>query len=403
MAILNAASGVLKTVIIAPETTWGVSPAASSTSAKYARRTTCDLSHTRAAFESAEINATAQITDARTGTDNISGKLTDELSVGSYSDQWEALLRGTWTAGVTTTATTIAAVAATSKLTNSASWLTAGFKVGDLVKVSGFATAANNGQFIVLSVSASDLVLNATLTNEAAGASVTVAVPGKKLVIPLTPAARTDKSYTIEQYFSNIGVSYVASGVKFSSASVKLAPDAMGTVEWSLLGKDMKYSSSAYFTAPTAADTHSVLAGNRGTIVVNGAVAGYVTGFDFEVNGNMEAGKVVGNLLPDNTRPAAAIFLGTIKVSGTFTAYFTDAVLYEKFRDDTAFTVSFTVFGDGNQAMIFKFPRTKISSATPNDVATGGIVQTCAFTATLNDGTDATVEQSSIVMQEVLS
>ena len=40
---LNAASGVLKTVVIAPETTWGVSPAGSSSTAKYARRTTCDL------------------------------------------------------------------------------------------------------------------------------------------------------------------------------------------------------------------------------------------------------------------------------------------------------------------------------------------------------------------------
>ena len=45
---LNAASGVLKTVVIAPEASWGVSPSASSTSATYARRTTCDLSHTRA-------------------------------------------------------------------------------------------------------------------------------------------------------------------------------------------------------------------------------------------------------------------------------------------------------------------------------------------------------------------
>lgn len=390
----NIADGVRKLCSYAVESVWGTAPAAGT--AKYLRRTTLDLNLTRDSFESAEISSTAQTSDMRSGADNVEGTLSGELSPGSYSDFFASLLRGTWVAGVTNTATTIAAVATGNKLVRSAgSWITLGFKIGDIVDTSGFATSANNGRAIVTALTATDMSLDAvsiTLVNEAEGASVTVAVPGKKLVIPILPDDRTDESYTIEQFYDNISVNRLATGVKIGSASVTVSPNAMTTVEFGLLGKDVTSSGTRYFTSPAAASTTSIFSGNAGILLVDNVPQAIVTGLNFEITGNTEAGTVIGQ------RNAAQIFLGRITASGEFTAYFSDDTIFNKFYNETAISLVYKFVGDDDQVMVVKFPRIKIGGATPDDKETGGIIQTIPFTALLNDGTNTAVEQSTIVL-----
>ena len=78
----------------------------------------------------------------------------------------------------TITAITLAAVAATSKITDSGNGLlAAGFRPGDTITISGFTgDAANNQITTVTSVASdgSDMVIAGTLVNDAAGESVTI-------------------------------------------------------------------------------------------------------------------------------------------------------------------------------------------------------------------------------------
>lgn len=394
-------SGVNKQVVYSRESSWGTAPLANS--GRYIRRTSLDLNLTRDSFESAEISSTAQTTDMRLGSDNVSGTLSGELSPGSYSDFFASLLRGTWTAGVTNTALTIAAAASGNKLVRSAgSWITLGFRVGDLVNISGFTApaTANNTSAIITALTATDMSLDTnsvTLVTKAEGDNVTVAVAGKKLIVPLTPAGRTDESYTIEQFYDNINVSRLATGVKFSTASVNIQPNAMTTVEFGVMGKNVESTGTAYFTNPAAASTTSIFSGNSGLLVVNGVPQAVVTGLNFEINGNMEAGVVIGNRNP------AAIFLGRIGVTGEFTAYFTDDTIFTNFKNETDISLVYKFNGDAGETMVFKFPRIKLGGSSVDDKEVGGLIQTVPFTALLNDGTDATVEASTVVILDSMA
>ena len=393
-------SGVNKQVVYSKESGgWGVKPLAGS--GKYVRRTTLELDLTRDSFESAEISSTAQTSDMRLGSDNIEGTLSGELSPGSYSDFFASLLRGTWAAGATATAITIAAATSGNKLVRSTgNWISDGFKLGDLVTISGFTTTGNNGSGLIVALTETDMSLDTnsiTLTTEAEGDSVVVSVAGKKLIVPLTPAARTDDSYTIEQFYDNISVSRVATGVKIGSASVTIAPNAMTTVEFGLMGKNVESTSSAYFTTPAAASTTSIFSGNSGLLLVDNVPQVVVTGLNFEITGNTEAGVVIGSRNP------AAIFLGRITVTGEFTAYFTDDTIFNKFKDEEDISLVYKFDGDSGENMVVKFPRIRLSAATPDDKETGGLIQTVPFTALLNDGSDTTIEQSTVVLIDSMS
>ena len=399
---MGFASGVNKVVVIAKESTWGTKPAPAG-GTLYPRKT-LDLNLTRASFKSERINSTAQVSDLRSGTDSVTGTLAEELSAGSHTDLWASLLRGPWTTGATYTASTISIDGTAGKFVRaSGSWITDGYKAGDLVVVTGATLPENNVRAIVKSLTATDLVVDANLTTAAASDSITVAVGGKKLIIPQTVSARTDDSFTVEQWFNDISVSRVATGVKVGQAAVKIQPDAMATVDFTLTGKDMISSATRYFTNPAAPVENSLLAGNKGTIYIDGAAIAVITGVDFTVNGNIEAGKTVGNLQLDGTRPVAALFLGMIDVSGTITAYFLDDTLFTRFRDDVTASIVFRLSGDDNKEMVMKIPAARLTSATPSDSQTGGLTQTVAFTALLDTTPASGLEASTIVLQEILA
>lgn len=391
---MSIADGVRKLVSYAKESTWGVAPAAGS--AKYLRRTTLELDLTRESFESAEISSTAQTSDMRLGSDNVEGTLSGELSPGSYSDFFASLLRGTWAAATTNTSTVVAASSTGNKIVRSAGdWIALGFRIGDLVNISGFPTTGNNGSAIVTALTTTDMSFDTTsitLVTEAEGDSVTVAVAGKKLVIPLLPSDRTDDSYTIEQFYDNIVVNRLATGVKIGSASVTIGTDAMVTAEFGLMGKNVVSSGTRYFTSPAAASTTSIFSGNFGLLCVDNVPQAIITGLNFEITGNTEAGKVIGQ------RNAAAIFLGRITASGEFTAYFSDDSIYNKFYNETAISIVHKFVGDDGQAMVVKFPKVKLGGSSVSDQEVGGCVQTVPFTALLNDGTNAAIEQSAVVI-----
>lgn len=377
-------SGVNKSVIIGKQS--GLGTIALTSAGKQMRRTSATINLVKNSYESAEIRTDYQVVDSRHGTRRVEGTLGGELSCLTYSEVMASVLRGSWASGATTgVVTTIEATASGNMYERaSGSFVSDGFKVGDPITVTGFTTAGNNGQATVVSVSALELAIDGlTLTDEAAGDSVTIASP-KKLIVPST--GHSNDYWTIESFYEMgaTDVSERATDCKFSTMTINIQPDAMATVEFGVLGRTVATASAAYFVTPTAPTTTQVQAGAGGKLYRNGVGVGIVTGLSLTVDGGMETGSVVGaNMSPD-------VFVGRVRVTGQFTAYFEDSSLWEAFDDEDDVSLTFRLdSADGSETMVIKLPRIKLNGAEKDDPETGGIVQTIPFTAVKYVGTGA--------------
>ena len=386
-------SGVLREISYSKESAFGVKP--EKTGAKRLRRVTAEINLERETFESAEITSTAQTSDMRSGTDSVKGSLNGEVSPGSYSDFFASLLRGTWENGVTTGSIELGCDG-NGKFTDAANgFVTAGFKVGDVIKVDGFTAPGFNGVFTVSAVAAGELTVSDMKTGspEVAAAGKTISVLGKKLVIPLNGSDRTNDSYSIESWFSNLSISEVATGVKISECEISVQPNAMATNNFTLMGRTVEQGDTRYFTNPTPPPTASVLAGSKGALYLSGQKIAIVSAFSLNISGNMESATIVG------ARQAPDIFLGRVKATGEMSMYFENNTVFQNFVNETDMSVVFTLFGDGEDMFAIKLPRIKLGGASKNDAEVGGVIQTVPFTALLPKSS-TTEDQSTVVLQE---
>lgn len=372
-------TGVGKKVAYKKETTFGT--LAGATGAAYARRVESTLNLTKATYESKEIRSDYQVADLRHGTRSVSGDIKQELAPSGASTFIASALRRDFAAGATTGAlTTIAASSSAphfvrSDADGSHGWITDGFKVGDVVRFSGFAGATGNNSFnyrITALTEANMTVANlngaistATVTTDAEGDSVTCTVVGKKTYAPLT--GHTDDSYTIEHNYSTLDLSDVFTGCKVSGIDINMPSTGLAEITVSFMGQDMtSYSggSAPYFTSPTAAGTQGILAAAQGKLTYDGADSGIITALQLKIEGGHTAGSVVGSdLTPD-------IFPGRVKVTGTLTAYFQNNSIQTDFTDENTPSLMFVLSTDTTATadfIAFTLPKIKLMGATKTD------------------------------------
>lgn len=398
-----AAKGVAKKVAYAKETTWGVAPSGLGPS-KYLRRVTADFNLEKESYESNEIRTDYQVADFRHGVRSASGSLSGELSPKSYADFMQSVVGRDFTVGVSTSGLDVGIAASGQFFTidrNAGSFLTDGFKVGQIVRMTGagLATANQNNNALVVAVSATTLtvlVLSATpMVAETNILGVTVQVVGKYTYAPL--ANHTDDSYTIEQWFSDIGQSEVFTGMKVGSMSVSLPATGLVTCDFNLMGKDLAQTGTAqYFTAATPSGTEGIFAAVNGALIVNGQPVGVVTSMDFNIERNMENLSVVGS------NSTADIVTGRIRATGNMSVYFTDTAFRDYFNNETPVSVviALTTAGVKNaDAMSFTFPKVKLGSFTKDDDE-GAITASTSFTALLKEANSDGLETTTVAIQD---
>lgn len=395
------ATGIAKQVVFKKETTWGT--AAGATGAQYLRRVTSDLSLAKETYQSNEIRTDYQISDFRHGVRSVEGTIAGELSPLTYDSFIAAALRKDFVIGATTGALAVFSVTNTgTKFTRSSgSFVTDGFKVGDVISATGFSTANNNSHYVLVTVVAAltmDIVpLDGTvLTDEAAGGTRTIAVVGKKTYTPET--SHTDDSFTFEHYYSDVAQSEVFTGCKVNSLAVSLPPTGMATIDVGLMGKDITTGTSAYFTTPTAATTSGVLASVNGIAYAIGTRNYLLTGLNINYAGNLSMEAVVGS----NTYPD--IFEGRVVVTGDATAYFENGTLRDAFLNETEVALMF-VFTTNNtknpEFLSFVLPRVKFGGAGKDD-GEKGLIQTIPFQGLFNSaGTGA--DKTTLIVQDSLA
>lgn len=381
------AKGISKSVIYKKETTWGV--LAGNTSGKVLRRVTSSFNLTKETYQSEEIRTDYQMADMRHGVRSADGSISGELSAGSYADLFAASVAKAFVAGGTVTGAAINTAASGSLYTltkASGSYITDGFRVGDVVQITA-ATGLNadtlNKNLLIVALTATVAtvaVLNgSTLTVPGTGTAVTMSVKGKKTWAPTT--GHTFDSFTFEEFYSDIAQSEVYTGLKVNTVGVSIPATGMATVDFALMGKDLALTNtSQYFTSPTAQGVTGVLAGVNGVVVFNGTPVAIITDASFNINRNLANATVLGS------NSLADMFEGRILVDGSLSLYFTDVVARNAFKDETEVSLIFSLSSNNLAAadfVSFTLPRVKINSFSKNDEE-GGLVASCDFQALLN-------------------
>lgn len=399
--IMAIATGIAKQVAFKRETTWGT--AAGATGAKYLRRVTSDLSLAKETYQSNEIRTDYQVADFRHGVRSVEGTIAGELSPLTYAPFIAAALRKDFVVGGTSGAVATISITTTgTKFARSGgSFVTDGFKVGDVVSATGFVAANNNSHYALVTTVAAlsmDFVTldGVPLTDVVAGATVTLSVVGKKTYTPET--AHTDDSFTFEHFYSDVAQSEVFTGCKVNTLAVSLPPTGMATIDIGLMGKDIATGTAAYFTTPTAATTSGVLASVNGIAYAVGSRNYLLTGLNINYTGNLTMEAVVGS----NTYPD--IFEGRVNVTGDATAYFENGTLRDAFLNETEVALMF-VFTTNNtknpEFLSFVLPRVKFGGAGKDD-GERGLIQTIPFQALFNSaGTGA--DKTTLIVQDSLA
>jgi hypothetical protein len=242
---------------------------------------------------------------------------------------------------------------------------------------------------------------DATLTTEAAGASITIAEVGKTTYVPAS--GHTDKSFSIESWYSDIAQSEVLTGCKFSAMDLQLPTTGLATMNFTVLGKDMLRNTSQQLTTPSAAVAGNGLSSANGVILVQGAGSGIVNSLGMKIDGQMETDGVVGS----NTTPF--VWAGPLVGTGQLQAFFQDATMRDYFIDETDPVEITVILTSSNVAapefLAFTAPRVKFNGATKDDKQTGGIKLSGAleFLRNTAGGSGTSSDDSTFVCQDSLA
>ena len=396
---MATATGINKTVSYKKETTFGTLPSASG--AQTIRRVSSSFNLTKETYQSEEIRTDYQLVDFRHGVRSVEGNISGELSAGTYADFLASALARDWTAATPSTldSTTIALVGGTYTITRTTgSWLTDAVRVGSVIRLTGFATANNGANLLVIALTATVATVvalnNVQLTPETVASGGAFVVTGKTTYAPTT--GHTDDSYTFEEWYADIGQSEVTVGNKVNTVGIALPATGLTTIDLGFMGQDLKQrGTSQFFTTPSAQNSNGIFAAVNGALLVNGSPVALVTGVNFNINRNMASEAVVGS----SVKPE--IYEGRIIVDGDFSTLYQDGTFAGYF--DTEAEISLVVALTANslpnsEFMSFTLPRLKLSTDTKDD-GEKGIVSQNSFQALKGNGTNG-FEATTIMIQD---
>lgn len=384
---MTIANGSQHSLAYVAESTFGTTPA--SPSFKPLRHTGTTLGLSKGAIESAELRNDRQVKDFRHGNKSIAGDVNIEMSYGSHDDLLEAVFEGTWTTAISETVTADAATGTFTRATGS--WISDGFAVGDIVTVSGYAAAGNNGRFVVTTVVA--LVMSVTPIEGQTMATATGAGETFEVAANLRTGT-TRRSFTLERDFDDITQYLRFTGVNFNTFAVDITQDATGQIVTATLGsigKGQTTATTALAGATYASETTtSPFDSYSGVIRDGGANIATVTTLSLNVDNGMSPLYVVGSdetLEPSQQRS---------RLTGNMTVYFEDTTILNKFINETETTLQFSLVDVAGNEYMFYLPRVKYNSGQPDVTSEDPVTLSVNFVGLLDS-----VTSNNIVLERV--
>lgn len=384
-------SNVNVSVRYAPETTFGTA----GTAAQALRRVSSSLNLTKDAFTSNEVRTDQQVYDARHGVRRVAGGIQGELSTQTWDAFMEASLRGTWATGGTggNANLTSLTVSGSAFVAGGGSFITQGFKVGDVVRLSGFTHANVGKNFRITALTATNMTVYPAPAAMNSQTTFTIATQGKKLT---TGTQR--RSFTIEQFYPETDVSELFVGCRVASMSMSLPPTGMATIGVDFQGQDMQMLPSAsapYYASPTTETSTGILAGLNGSLSISGSPSAIVTALDFQVQNNLSSQPVVGSaIVPE-------IFYGRTVVTGNVSAYLNDESLINVFLNESEIDLVAQLdaaMTDPKDFLCVAISRLKFTGSSKTVGPDGGVIVSFPFQALLRTGSTV-YDSSTLVIQ----
>lgn len=352
-----------------PETAYGTLPG--DTGAKVFRPNTGNLTLGIEPIRSNENRRDGMTTRGRHGTRSVSGQYAGDLSVGSYDDLIEAVLRGTFSAALTISDAAMSsatlAVAANTITASAGSWITAGLRVGDVIRLtSGFVAGNLNRNVRIIGLTATVITTAETLSVEAGPIAAYSLMRPKKVIQGVT-----SRSFTFEEREIDIDNSEIFKGVRVGQMQIQMQPNGMCILTFNLVGQDMEQKSGAdspYFTTPS--ETVSIgLTAVEAKIRLGTDDVVDISSIDLTVNLNAAGQPVVGsNKTPD-------VFTNLANIEGSITALKADATRVTQYLDETELSLHLLFEENETGAAdfcAFHVPNMTLASATKSDLGSDG-------------------------------
>lgn len=351
------------------------------------RFVTSSLSRQTTQIDSNEISKTRQRPVSRQGTYRTQGEIMGELSYGTYDELLALAMQSDWSADVlkigelnrsfailerhtditnaTITATTISAAAADDSFNDSGNgFVAAGFKVGQMIVVSGFTgDVANNRTYKIATVAAG---------------KITVTLPDGSAAANIVDDAAAE-SVTILS-----AVDFLYQGCRLNGFTIASAIDTQVKITFPVLGTDADVYAVPLTHTFAAATTSNVMVTSEGELQEGGAVFADATAFDFSLNNGMQ------HTFALFRRAAYCVSNGVAVVSGTLSAYLKNGTLYGKQLNETptSFEVTFT---DGTNGYTIEFPDGILTQANKGVSGPNAIIPQYTFSAGYDAGAASTL------------
>lgn len=328
-----------------------------------------NLQLTKDSLQSAELDGSREIADIRLGQNQVQGTLNIELSPGSYGDIIAAAL-GTVTAGVgaTEAGISVTITSGTSTLSRLVGDFTTKFNAGDVIYVTGYTNAGNNGAFYVVSVSALSMVVasqSGRLTTETASIDISSC--------DYYDVGTDRQTFSILTHYADAddgaGEYHLYTGCEITGYSFDVSANANVTGSFTVIGRgyspDAALPSGSTFNAKSESEIFAFV---DGRIYQDNAALGLITSASINLDNAAQAQFAIGS------DDAAFIERGRANTTLSLSSFFVDSTLLNKFVNEDESTV--VILLDGNDGvMAFVCPRVVFTTGTPDVSGEASIVQ----------------------------
>lgn len=362
----------------------------------------------KAATESNEVRNDGMRNRGRHGTQKTSGEYAGEMSLGSHDPIIEAIMRGTWDS----TALTAVAADMTSVTTQAnsitaagGSWITKGFRVGDVVRATGLTDSANNARNLrITALTALVMTFAETLTvNAVANTAFNISRPGKQLINPTTLIKRY---FTLEEYESDIDQSTVLTDFVWGSLKFGMTPNGIFTADPGGMGTGqiaaLSSAASPMFTSPVASASLPMSVVDA-TIRLGTTDLVELTSLDISIDISLDAPDVFGS---GAIKYSPDIFSGQMAVSLNLGMLRKDLTRLQDFIAETQYSLHVLAVENENEPKDFMsiyVPNFTLGGVDPSALSKqgGGRTQTIAVPAALvgKDNTGGAFDPTMIKFQ----
>lgn len=392
---MSLQTGITVDVIQAAEAAFGA--LAAPNTGQRMRRTSSTLALSKATSQSAEIRPDAQVVDLRHGLRKVNGDIKTELALAAHDDWLEAVLRGSWTSGAVLASGSAAITTSGHALTrDTGSWLSDGFKVGDVVRWSGLSSGNDGRRLRIADLTATVMTVAETVeTVASANNTCSCSVAGRKVLNGVQ-----QRSFTIEHTFAEAGFSQLFNGCRIGSLDLTLPASGFVTASFGVSGRNMTVREGAdapYFSGPSPSTSAPALTAVDGTLRLGAVDIGVVTGLTLSIDLGLTGDGVLGaDVLPE-------IFYGRTSVSGTMTAFVEDASLLKSYdgEDELGLHVLLAAPGAASTGFLaIHLPRIKFTGGSIRVEGEHGLPITLPFQALGRIDGDSRYDAATIVLQE---